>query len=102
MRHIEKSLSPMSDRQKEYIKVDSENVTVTFKIQSDPVSEVGIDGVQALDMLEYVRNLFSSLNEVFPCRENSLTITKIEEAIHWQKARTEDRQARNVEGTNQT
>lgn len=74
---------------------------VTFTIQSAPVSEVGVNGIQAQGMLEYVKELFVSLNSVFPCRENSLTITKIEEAIHWQEARTRDREKRNVEGKNQ-
>lgn len=73
---------------------------VKFTIQSDPISEVGINGVQALDMLKYTKCLFESLNEAFPCRENSLTITKIEEAIHWQEARTKNRIQRNVEGKN--
>ena len=35
----------------------------------------------------------------FRCRENSLAITKIEEALHWLNARTADREARKVEGT---
>ena len=73
---------------------------VSFTIQSDPIKEVGINGCQAVDMLEYVKCLFESLNETFPCRENALTITKIEEAIHWQEARTKDRERRNVEGQN--
>lgn len=73
---------------------------VRFTIQSDPINEVGVNGCQAVDMLEYVKCLFQSLNEVFPCRENALTITKIEEAIHWQEARTKDRLARSVEGHN--
>lgn len=73
---------------------------VSFTIQSDPISEVGVNGCQALDILKYVKCLFESLNEVFPCRENSLTITKIEEAIHWQDARTKDRLNRKVEGQN--
>jgi len=74
--------------------------TVMFTIQSDPISEVGVNGVQALDMLAYTKCLFESLNDAFPCRENALTITKIEEAIHWQEARTRDRMRRNVEGKN--
>ena len=73
---------------------------VSFEIQSDPIGEVGVNGVQATDMLKYVKCLFESLNEAFPCRENALTITKIEEAIHWQDARTKDRQRRAVEGQN--
>lgn len=73
---------------------------VKFTLQSDPVSEVGVNGCQAVDMLEFVKCLFESLNESFPCRENALTITKIEEAIHWQEARTRDRIRRGVEGKN--
>ena len=73
---------------------------VKFTIQSDPISEVGVNGCQAVDMLEYTKCLFQSLNEAFPCRENALTITKIEEAIHWQEARTKDRLSRQVEGKN--
>jgi hypothetical protein len=74
---------------------------VSFSIQSDPIGEVGVNGCQAVDMLEYVKCLFESLNDAFPCRENALTITKIEEALHWQEHRTKDRQKRLVEGKNE-
>lgn len=85
-------------------KEDKEGVApiVKFTIQSDPIGKVGINGCQAVDMLEYTKCLFQSLNDVFPCRENALTITKLEEAIHWQTARTNDRIKRNVEGKNKS
>lgn len=35
----------------------------------------------------------------FRCRENSLAITHLEEALHWLQARTARREAQNVEGT---
>jgi hypothetical protein len=35
----------------------------------------------------------------FRCRENSLAITKLEEALHWLDHRTRDRETRGVEGT---
>jgi hypothetical protein len=35
----------------------------------------------------------------FSCRENALAITKLEEALMWLQKRTEDREAREVEGT---
>ena len=73
---------------------------VSFTIQSDPVSEVGVNGCQALDMLKYTKCLFESLNESLPCNENELTIIKLQSAIHLQELRTEDRQHRNVEGFN--
>lgn len=111
MRHVEIALNKLKDdnKDKNYNGLicieNAEDVKgvvpiVSFAIQSDPVKEVGINGVQAVDMLEYVKNLFVSLNEAFPCRENALTITKIEEALHWQEARTKDRQKRGVEGFN--
>lgn len=37
----------------------------------------------------------------FSCRENSLALTKIEEAIHWLNARTNRRVVQNVEGTHE-
>ena len=36
----------------------------------------------------------------FRCRENSLAITHLEEALHWLHARTAAREAREVEGIN--
>lgn len=113
MKHVLKAWERMSLPTTEGTKggkfsIEIENATdakgiapiVKFTIQSDPIGEVGVNGCQAVDMLEYVKCLFESLNESFPCRENSLTITKIEEAIHWQEARTRDRERRNVEGQN--
>jgi len=73
---------------------------VTFVLQDGPISEAGVNGIQITDMLEYVKEVYKSLNAAFPCRENSITITKIEEAIHWQDARTKERKSRGVEGKN--
>lgn len=108
MRHVSKALAKyqVNEEVTNFINIQNEEDVkgvapiVSFTIQSDPINEVGVNGVQALDLLKYTKYLFESLNEAFPCRENSLTITKIEEAIHWQDARTKDRQKRLVEGTN--
>lgn len=111
MRHVEKALLKYNEECYPEIPttfIHLENLEdvkgvapiVSFTIQSDPISEVGVNGVQALDILKYVNCLFRSLNEAFPCRENALTITKLEEAIHWQDARTKDRLRREVEGQN--
>ena len=35
----------------------------------------------------------------FPCRENALALTKLEEAMFWLQKRTRDRMARGIEGT---
>lgn len=48
----------------------------------------------------YDANCQNDATKAYPCRENSISITKLEEAIHWQEARTRDREQRKVEGTN--
>ena len=111
MRHVEKALRLLIDTNtnvsKQFISIENNEEVkgvapiVKFTIQSDPISEVGVNGIQAVDILEYTKCLFQSLNDAFPCRENALTITKIEEAIHWQDARTKDRKKRLVEGKNE-
>lgn len=80
--------------------IDINKNKITFTIQDGPIKEFGVNGIQVTDMLEYCKELYKSLNKSFPCRENALTITKIEEAIHWQDARTKDRESRGVEGLN--
>lgn len=99
--HAEDALNEYGKLPKEFIKVTRDEqgrAHVEFTIQSAPVGEVGVNGCQAMDMLEYVRNLFESLNTTFPCHENSMTINKTEEALCWQNKRTSDRENRGVEG----
>lgn len=72
---------------------------VTFEVQEGPVKEFGRNGCDATDIIRYTIGLYKSFNSAHPCRENSLTLTKLQEALHWQEARTKDRVVRNVEGT---
>jgi hypothetical protein len=46
----------------------------------------------AIDRLEFYQR------GKFNCRENSLAITKLQEALHWLNHRTAEREAREVEG----
>ena len=110
MRHVEKALEEMKKNDNKftsYIEItNKDNIqgvppVVHFMIQSDPISEVGINGCQARDMLEYLIHLFKSFNSAVPSRETSITITKLQEALMWQDERTRDRTLRNVEGTNE-
>jgi len=111
MRHVEKALIKFNQKfypelPSGYIQIENvEDVkgvapTVKFTIQSDPIGEVGVNGVQALDMLEYVKCLFESLNEAYHSSYNDTTIAHIENAIQAQHLRTEDRIRRGVEGVN--
>ena len=59
------------------------------------------DGTTNEEVIEVLIDRLQYLNGKFPCRENSIAITKLEEALMWLNKRTEDRLKRNVEGTNQ-
>jgi hypothetical protein len=56
------------------------------------------DGTTNEELLEVLVDRITKLNAKFPCRENSIAITKIQEALHWLEARTKDRVKRGVEG----
>jgi hypothetical protein len=107
MRHVEDALKRMKSENKQFVEIENlEDVKgvapiVKFTIQSDPIGEVGVNGLQATDMLEYVKCLFESLDAKFPCKENNETILRLQSAINWQNKRTEDRKKRGVEGKNQ-
>lgn len=72
--------------------------SLSFTIQNGPVKEVGVNGCQVDTVIEAAKVMLEGLNKKFHCRENSLAITKLEEALHWLEHRKKDREARNVEG----
>ena len=82
----------------DFIKVGKDYNTVQFWIQQGPVKEHGVNGCQIDSMVEFVRDTIVYFNERFPCRENSLVITKLDEALHWLEHRTKNRTKRGVEG----
>jgi hypothetical protein len=85
-----------------FIFVDHQTNQITFKIQAGPVRENGLNGCQVADMIEVARVIIAELNQRFPCRENALTLTKLDEALMWQRERTRERTVRGVEGLNRT
>lgn len=68
----------------------------------DPESEGKLitinDGTTNEEVIEMLIDRISYLNSKFPCRENSIAITRLEEALLWLEKRTKDRIARKVEG----
>lgn len=57
-----------------------------------------VNGTTLEEMLRISIEHLSQLNDKFPCRENSLAITKMQEARMWLNERTRDRRERGVEG----
>lgn len=81
--------------------IDHEKDMISFKMMTSPVSEGG-SGCQLTTLIETSLIMITYLNVKFPCRENAITITKLEEALMWQKHRTVNREIRGVEGFNKT
>lgn len=73
---------------------------IPIQFQLGPIKEVGINGVTSEALLAIVLHRLRILNEKFPCRENSLAITNIEQGLMWLEQRTRNRQKRGVEGFN--
>lgn len=71
---------------------------IAFQLQNQPIKEVGVNGCQVDELIATAKLILEGLNVKFPCRENSLAITKLQEAMHWLTARRNDREKRGVEG----
>ena len=82
----------------EYITQDGSKVT--FQIQSGAIKEVGVNGCQVDAMIDWAKRFVESRNNLWPCRENALVITKLDEALLWLMKRKMDRESRGVEGYN--
>ena len=82
---------------------DAEGQTLQF-IHKEPVVagqtelKTVSDGTTNEELLEVLIDRLNYLQSKFPCRENALAITKLEETLMWLNKRTADRMKRNVEG----
>lgn len=69
-----------------------------IEFQAGPIPEYGVNGLTNEILIDILVERIGRLNKMFPCRENSLAITKLEEAKHWLDARTSRRKAQGIEG----
>lgn len=80
------------------IQIRHDKNSISFTIQNGPIKENGINGCQLEALIYTAKLMIIGLNEKFPCRQNSLAITKLDEALHWLLDRKLDREKRKVEG----
>jgi len=92
---FEKEIRPSN-----FIYVRNDKNSIAFTIQNGPIKEVGVNGCQVDTLIHAAKEIIGKLNAKFPCRENALAITKLEESLHWLDARKKDREKREVEGLN--
>lgn len=76
------------------------DIIAEINFQEGPILEAGVNGVMNEDLIAMVICRLESFNNSdFRCRENSMAITKLEEALLWLRKRTMGREQRGVEGT---
>ncbi len=80
-----------------YIRKDVNSIS--FTLQNGGVKEKGVNGCQVDTIIEAAKIIIEGFNKNYPCRENSIVITKLDEALLWLNKRTQDREKRGVEGT---
>lgn len=69
------------------------------KFQSGGTATTERNGIFVEDLIIVTIAKLEEYNRYLPSRENSLAITKLEEALHWLTARKADREYRKVYGT---
>ena len=90
-------------------KKDAPGQTIQFIEKDTDPSGIGVggdgvtlytinDGTTNEELLAVLIDRMQFLQAKFPCRENALVITKLEESLMWLNKRTEDRKKRGVEG----
>jgi hypothetical protein len=83
----------------DYIQKANNIKTVHFTFQEGPIKENGVNGVQYDILINVAKCIIEKLNKAHPCRQNLHAIAHLEEALTWLEKRTQDRIARDVEGT---
>ncbi len=91
-----------------YILEPPDGAVTTIRFQDGPIKEVGVNGATHEALLAIVLHrlrAFQYGDGVVPgryaCRENAIAITKLEEGLMWLQKRTQNREARGVEGTHE-
>lgn len=74
-------------------------VLASIHFQEGAIKEHNVNGVNNEDLIAMVICRLEHFNQSeFRCRENSMAITKLEEALLWLRKRTMGREKRGVEG----
>lgn len=81
--------------------IHDETNQIAFQLQNGPIKETEMNGCQVDELIHVAKIMVEGLNAKFPCRQNALAITKLDEALHWLNDRRNDRTKRGVEGKSQ-
>ncbi len=76
----------------------NDEVVLDVKFQTGGTATNGKNGIFVEDLLILANTKLTEFQAAFPCRENALALTAIEEAILWLTARKAEREYRGVYG----
>lgn len=62
---------------------------LSVQFQNGPAQIRGVNGVELIDVLTVCRDFTRTMNRAKPSRERAMVITKLDEAIHWERDRAE-------------
>ena len=79
-------------------RADHNQEIAKIRFLSNAISGDGITNESLIAVL--IDRLRGFQNGPYSCRENSIALTKLEEALFWLQARTKDREVRGVTGKN--
>lgn len=80
------------DNTYDIIKVSNSTALASIRFQNGATQETEINGIFMEDLLHIVKDRLEGFNQgKWRCKENSMAITKIEEALLWLNKRTADR-----------
>ncbi len=68
-----------------------EELWMDIKFQANPVKEVGKNGMCMLDVLDSMIKRLNDFDSKWPCKENAMAISYMEEAKRWLKTKRERR-----------
>lgn len=81
-----------------YTESINDKVVMDIKFQTGGTATTEKNGVFIEDLIIVARAKLGEFQQEFPCRENAVALTKLDEAIHWLHHRKEERTSRGVYG----
>lgn len=82
----------------EYTESIDDKDVLKIKFQTGGTATTERNGIFIEDLIIVATLKLESYNRQFPCRENSIAITKLEESLQWLTSRKADREVRGVYG----
>ena len=83
---------------KEPIFISQEGNMVTFQVQDGPIKQVGVNGCQIDDVIQWVRDFIEKAESRVPHIQNRGALKGLKNALYCLNLRTRDRIIRGVEG----